>query len=64
MIGHTIENGETSIHVMVSELGSPMRIRICEGENPGPLMQLTSEQVEELIGALEDLIDYVEEESP
>lgn len=63
MIGHTIRNDETSIHVMVSELGSLMRIRIYEGEKPGPLMQLTSEQVEELIDALEDLVDYVEEES-
>ena len=39
MIGYPIENGQHTMHVMVSELGGPMRIRICEGAKPGPLMK-------------------------
>lgn len=62
MIGYPIENGQHTMHVMVSELGGPMRIRICEGEKPGPLMKLDPEQVRYLIEVLTELSDMVTEE--
>lgn len=62
MIGHSIETEGVVMHVMVSEIGGPMRIRIIRGGDVSPLMKLTGAQVDELIDALTELLVCVTED--
>lgn len=62
MIGHFIETEGVVMHVMVSEIGGPMRIRIIRGDDVSPPMKLTGAQVDELIDALTELLVCVTED--